>query len=201
MDTTIIKFANVMTSNGDVTYLVDPVVSDIGGYRVSIKDTNFKNENMDIRIMEWFTDQYSIYKPIDIIIIHDKITYKYNLEHVVKHIKKMENSVSDLPCCSCGDDCDCAPIDQMDVFYDERFLKTIPMRQILSKINNDGVRAHRQKALDGKECPVLLEPLRTGHTFKLPCDHYVSRVAWLRQKGLLCPLCRADSRDGRIEPM
>jgi len=200
MDTTIIKFANVMTSGGDITYFVEPVVSDIGGYNVTIKDTPIKNQKID-EIDSWFNDQYDRHKPLDIIIVHEKLTYKYNLDEVVKHIKKFEFSVSsEFPCCAC-DDCDCCPTGQIDFTYNHRFLIETGIRAILLKINSAGIRAHKQKELDGKECPVLMEPLIAGHTFQLPCNHYISRRAWLKQNGQLCPLCRYDARDGRIQRM
>jgi hypothetical protein len=51
----------------------------------------------------------------------------------------------------------------------------------------------KEEALLDKECPVLLEPLRPNHTYRLPCSHFISteaydKLAYPRK----CPLCRAD---------
>ena len=51
----------------------------------------------------------------------------------------------------------------------------------------------KEELLRDKECPVMMEPLRPGNTYKFGCSHFISKEAY---DGLVfprkCPMCRAD---------
>jgi hypothetical protein len=52
---------------------------------------------------------------------------------------------------------------------------------------------YKRAQLEGKECPIMMEPLVVGETIKLgACGHYLSREGWFGCKGNCCPLCRAN---------
>jgi hypothetical protein len=38
----------------------------------------------------------------------------------------------------------------------------------------------------------MMEPLVVGETVRLACKHLLSSVAWSRQTGTKCPVCRGE---------
>jgi hypothetical protein len=93
----------------------------------------------------------------------------------------------------CGDyDCDPDAHDVSDQnyrsFVSDRIINILTGTTMVQ----DCRRLYYEEILKGKDCPVLLEPLRVGETIKLGCGHYLSRDGWMGCKGNTCPLCRAN---------
>jgi len=123
---------------------------------------------------------------------YDSDSMKYTMTEICAHMRDVGCEKSD--------------------FYEEEFemlgydwqalvlFVTQTMKPFLSLIMTEGKRLQYEKELEGKECPVLMEPLKINASMKLKCGHYLSRTAWHKQTGTLCPLCRVNcdhSADGQ----
>jgi len=120
-----------------------------------------------------------------------KLCWKYfDTITLIAANEKLHRSLNHHDC----DDYDCDP-DAHDVgdqdyrsFVSDRIINILTGQTIV----NDCKQLYYEEILKGKDCPILLEPLRIGETIKLGCGHYMSREGWMGCKGNTCPLCRAN---------
>ena len=134
-----------------------------------------------------------IYTPTSVSLRYKDIILSWNYEKVLPMLLKKEKFENKLNEHDCGDwDCDPDAHDVNDInfrsFVEDRILNILTGDSMMQ----DCRRLYYEEELKGKDCPVLLEPLRVGETIKLGCGHYLSRDGWMGCKGNTCPLCRAN---------
>ena len=133
------------------------------------------------------------YTPSSVSLFYKDIHLSWDYEKVIPMILKKEQFERKLNDHDCGDwDCDpdAHEVNDMDFrsFVENRIINILTGETMIQ----DCKRLYYEEELKGKDCPVLLEPLRVGETIKLGCGHYMSRDGWMGCKGNTCPLCRAN---------
>jgi hypothetical protein len=133
------------------------------------------------------------YTPSSVSLFYKDIPLSWDYEKVIPMILKKEQFERKLNDHDCGDwDCDpdAHEVNDMDFrsFVENRIINILTGETMIQ----DCKRLYYEEELKGKDCPVLLEPLRVGETIKLGCGHYMSRDGWMGCKGNTCPLCRAN---------
>jgi len=96
-------------------------------------------------------------------------------------------------------DCDDGGCDGHDVDIGDfhNFIIDKAQAVIHETMEYDGKYLWKEQLLRDKECPVMMEPLRPGATYKLPCSHFISMEAYDRLVcPRKCPLCRAEVGNG-----
>jgi hypothetical protein len=207
MEALTLEFSDIATGHWVITYTLTPIVSKKGGWRVSKKDTNLKDMEMEF-MSEFLNMENDIYTPNKMTLKTPEQTYNFDFNSYIKHYIKRKDIVAEHygdGGCLCDvedEDCECSnEISKHDWIFTNMFMKSCGLFQILNHYRDKGISEFNKQELVGKECPVSLEPLKVGQTFKLPCDHYVSRDAFFKIKGVKkCPLCRAET-EGGIVPM
>ena len=138
--------------------------------------------------------------PTSVSFSYKSLTYFWKAHDVLTQIsvkQKLFRKLNDHDC-EC-DDCDPDRHDLNETDFYDHIINTVSVT-ISQPMKDDGKNLYLMKELEGKECPVLLEPLRVGYSIRLSCHHYMSREAWEKTKSdgsiKRCPLCRANGHEG-----
>jgi len=120
-----------------------------------------------------------------------KMVWKYQETLALVLTKeKLERNLNKHDC----EDCCCDPGDHDVTGVDYRSFVEDRISAILTGpvMRVDCNHLYAEELLKGRDCPILLEPLRVGESIKLGCGHYMSREGWMGCKGNTCPVCRAN---------
>lgn len=120
-----------------------------------------------------------------------KMVWKYQETLALVLTKeKLERNLNKHDC----EDCCCDPGDHDVTDVDYRSFVEDRISAIITgpAMHGDCNRLYTEELLKGRDCPILLEPLRVGESIKLGCGHYMSREGWMGCKGNTCPMCRAN---------
>jgi len=209
MEALTLEFSGIATTDKFIKYTFTPIVSKLGGWRVSKAYTKFKDEEMKFHDA-FLISEDDIYHP-NTIVLHtpqDKYVFEFTkfLNHIGKRDTLLGEYYKDTHCvCDPDDDCDCdydLRLNKQTWLLNNFFLTNCGLFRILQSYKDKGIREFKKQELVGKECPVSLEPLKVGETFKLPCDHYISQDAFCKMKGIKkCPLCRTEAQGEDLTAM
>jgi hypothetical protein len=131
---------------------------------------------------------YKLIEPFKVTIMFMKYSFEYDLGGTLKYLDTRNDIVNDYY----GEEEGERDFDQ-DRFWQFILGKVMTFGIIMAKHSKY---LDIMKELEGKECPVLYEPLKPFETIKLQCGHYLSMKAWNKQQGTLCPLCRKECKNG-----
>lgn len=199
MDSIIIDFSdmravvadsNTCIRTKDITYSITPSVAKNPIWKVvkSHRDATIETSVEDI--IDYLTEQDDIYGP-DEIVVHtggEKIKYMFRI--VLEHFFTRE---------VLGEGEDAFDRDNYNWNTSNQFMEHCGLFAIITAHKKRAIKRFNNQFLADKECPVSREPLVAGETFKLPCEHLISRDSFIKLQGeKKCPLCRA-SVDGRQE--
>lgn len=139
------------------------------------------------KIRTWF----ELLQPVEVSIEYENESFTYRLPAVIAHKRDTAALRDDYY----------ESDDREDVDYDEEYFSDFiieRMRAFAKSMGRSSEHMHAVEFLKGKECPVMLEPLELGKTYRLACRHLVSTTAWHKQKGTMCPLCRAPGIPAKL---
>jgi hypothetical protein len=140
-------------------------------------------------INDYLTEQDDIYGPNEIRATINEETITFRFQHVLEHYMKRERVLE-------GDEFD---TDNYNWTCSNMFMDHCGVLAIIKAHRNRAIKRFNKEFLADKECPVSREPLVAGDTFKLPCEHLISRDSLMKLQGeKKCPLCRAGV-EGRLE--
>lgn len=164
----------------------------------------------DLHELRDYLDVLYRWVPEEIIIEHQSIRVKHSLEAVLRREQAQRRIVNNINspdnCPDCGDGESCGVHDEEDEstimdysdFIDEM------KNQIAALTGRPGFMKECKTLfaaplIKDKDCPVLMEPLKSGNTSIMPCKHAISQTALYRltpkKEGgshhYECPLCRA----------
>jgi len=133
--------------------------------------------------------------PTSFMLSYKHLHMPWKCQDVLKRIAVQEGLLRKLN----GHECEFCEPDDHDIgichFHD--FIIEKAKAVIHETMEYDSKYMWKEELLRDKECPVLMEPLRPGHTYKLPCSHFISMEAYDRLVcPRKCPMCRADAGMG-----
>jgi hypothetical protein len=163
----------------------------------------------DLHELRDYLDVLYRWVPEEIIIEHQSIRVKHSLEAVLRReqahrrIVNNINSPENCPECKDVDNCGCHDEDEVTHMDYSDFIDD--MKDQISALTGRPAFLKECKKLfaapliKDKDCPVLMEPLKSGNTSIMPCKHAISQTALYRltakkegdRHHYECPLCRA----------
>lgn len=134
---------------------------------------------------------YELVQPTEASIEYQGESFTYGILQVIKHERDTASLSDDYY----------EMADREDVDWDvERFCDFIVarVRRFSKPMGASSEHMYAVELLKGKECPVMLEPLEPGKTYRLACKHLLSSTAWHKQKGTKCPMCRGEGAPAKF---
>lgn len=133
--------------------------------------------------------------PSSVSIHYKECSFYWKVMDVLKMLKVQQALTQDLNNHNCDEDggeCGCDCYFNQGSFNDFIIGKVSAITE--ESMEQDSKRLYSKEHLKDKECPVLMEPLKIGETFRLNCEHLISRSAFNRiANPKKCPLCRSEA--------
>ena len=167
--------------------------------RSSLGNTPFVKEYDDCKVNTEMRVCLALQQPTQVGLYYKGHQLMWKQKQTLIEIKKTEGEIREVNGHQCGDaDCDddCHDVSEED-FWD--FIQQKVCHILDMSMSYDSKRLRVEELLEGKECPVLLEPLKVDKSLLLNCGHLISRTAWAKQTGINCPLCRACGHGSDFE--
>jgi len=167
--------------------------------RNSLGHTPFVKEYEDCKVNTEMRICLALQQPTQVGLYYKGHEFMWKQKQTLAQLKKEEADLREVNEHSC-EEFDCDP-DSHDMgegdFWD--FIQSKICHIMDYGMRYDSKRLRVAELLEGKECPVLLEPLKVDRSLLLNCGHMLSRTAWAKQQGINCPLCRACGHGDNFE--
>ena len=194
MDSISVSFTDMRASVGfnngkQIIYRLTPSIAKKPTWTIVKTSQDIKVDIVVDNVVDYLREQDDIYGPDEIRATMDEETTTFRFKQVFEHFFARERLAE-------GDDFE---MDNYNWTCSNQFMENSGLFAIIKVYAGRAIKRFNKEFLADKECPVSREPLVAGETFKLPCEHLISRDSLMRLQGeKKCPMCRA-SVEGRLE--